>query len=181
RKVIGFIGDSTFFHAGLPALASAVHNNHDLTLVILDNGTTAMTGHQPHPGAEMAAKGLPLTYIPIEGAVKGLGVKHVSIVNPMKLKQMQQAIKEAADFKGVSVVISRALCPMLALPKEKKKKKRSFYVNENKCKNHRDCLNLLGCPAFFVEDGKVKIDETICTGCALCTQICSENAILPKK
>ena len=181
KKAIGFIGDSTFFHSGLSGLASAVYNQHDMTLVILDNGTTAMTGHQPHAGAEMVAEDPSLTYIPVENAVRGLGVSHVLVVNPLKMKQMRDAIREAVDFKGVSVIISRAFCPMLPAAVRKKEKKRAFYVNEGKCKNHRDCLNILGCPAFYVDGDRVKIDEAMCTGCAVCAQVCPENAILPKK
>ena len=181
KKVVAFIGDATFFHSGLSGLASAIYNQHDLTLVILDNGTTAMTGHQPHPGAQLAGNDLPFTHINIEDVVKGLGVEHMAVVNPFKLQKMRESIKAAVAHEGVSVIISRALCPMYAKQIGNKEKAHAFYINENRCKNHRDCLTVLGCPAFYVDGGSVRIDDAACTGCAVCAQICPENAILPKK
>jgi indolepyruvate ferredoxin oxidoreductase alpha subunit len=180
RKVVAFIGDSTFFHAGLPGLVNAVHNNHDITLIVVDNGTTAMTGHQPHPGVDMAKLGYPHTRISIEEVVKGLGVKHVATVNPLKSKKLMDTVKEAVEFKGVSVIISQEICPLYARTIEKKPK-RAFYVNREKCKNDRECINKLGCPAFYLEEKQVCINEDSCIGCTLCAQVCPENAILPLK
>ncbi|MBI4773036.1 MAG: indolepyruvate ferredoxin oxidoreductase subunit alpha [Deltaproteobacteria bacterium] len=182
RKVVAFIGDSTFFHSGLPGLVSAVHHNHNFTLVILDNGTTAMTGHQPHPGVDLRPLGFEgYSTVDIETVVRGLGVKHVTVVEPLKLKKTQEAVKEAVEFKGVSVIISREICPLYAKVLPDAKKTRSFHVAEAKCANHRVCINDLGCPAFYLEDDRVKINENVCIGCAVCAQICPENAILPVK
>jgi indolepyruvate ferredoxin oxidoreductase, alpha subunit len=180
QKVVGFIGDSTFFHSGITGLVNAVHNNHNFTLIILDNGTTAMTGHQPHPGVNTKAIGDVTTHIPIEPLVKGLGVKHVSVIKPFKVRASKKAIKAAVEFEGVSVVISQELCPLF----EKRVAPRSrkpFAVNEKKCKGHLDCINKIACPAMFVEDGQARINTLQCIGCALCAQICPENAILPAK
>ena len=181
RKVVSFIGDSTFFHAGIPGLASAVFNNHDFTLVILDNGTTAMTGHQPHPGVDAAQFGLSNTQVSIEEVVKGVGVKKVITVNPLKFRKTVEAVKEAVAFEGVSVIITRAICPLFARTLPDRKEERAFYVHQDRCKNHRDCVNKVACPAFYLESEQVFIDENRCVGCTFCAQICPENAILPKK
>ncbi|KMY66670.1 indolepyruvate ferredoxin oxidoreductase [Desulfocarbo indianensis] len=180
QKVVSFIGDSTFFHSGLTGLANAVHNNHNFTLVILDNGTTAMTGHQPHPGVDTEKIGDSTTHIDIEGVVRGLGVQHVTTIKPLKTKSSIAAIKEAVEFQGVSVVISKELCPLYARRVAPKTRK-PFQVSEAKCKGHLDCIKKVACPAMFLENGKAKINSLQCIGCALCAQICPENAILPVK
>lgn len=180
QKVVGFIGDSTFFHSGITGLVNAVHNNHNFTLVILDNGTTAMTGHQPHPGVNTKAIGDVTTHIPLEPLIRGLGVKHVTVIKPFKVRASQKAIKAAVEFEGVSVIISQELCPLFekrVAPRSRK----AFAVNEKKCKGHLDCINKIACPAMFVENGQARIDALQCIGCALCAQICPENAILPVK
>ncbi|PID78015.1 MAG: indolepyruvate ferredoxin oxidoreductase subunit alpha [Deltaproteobacteria bacterium] len=181
KKVVAFIGDSTFFHSGINGLISAVFNNHDITLIILDNRTTAMTGHQPNPGVDMTELGFEAyNKIDIETIVKSLGVQCVKTVKPYNVKKTKQAVKEAMDFKGVSVVIAKEKCVLYA-KQLKQNKKTVFQVNEAKCKNHRNCVNDLGCPAFFIENEKVKINSTMCTGCSVCAQICPEHAISPVK
>ncbi len=180
KKVIAFIGDSTFFHSGLTGLVNGVHNNHNFTLVILDNGTTAMTGHQPHPGMDTKMAGLPQTHLEIEEVVKGLGVKHVAVVKPRNLKKTEEAVKKAIDFEGVSVIISKEICPLYGR-RFKKPTGVTFTVDLNKCKNHRDCINKFACPAFYVEGGEVFIDENLCIGCAVCAQVCPEKAIVRRK
>jgi len=180
KKIIAFIGDSTFFHSGIPGLVNAVFNNHNLTLVILDNGTTAMTGHQPHPGVDMTRLNLDgFNRIAIEPVVRALGVPHITTIKPYKVKKSIAAIKEAILYDGVSVVISEEICALYSKAL-KEKQRRPFYVSD-KCKDHKTCLMELACPAFYMWDGRVKIDENLCTGCALCAQICPENAILPVK
>ncbi len=180
KKVIAFIGDSTFFHSGIEPLINGIFNNHNFTLVIMDNGTTAMTGHQPHPGVDMKQLGCSgYGQVSIENVVRAIGVSHVEIIRPYRVKKSIEAIRRALEFKGVSVVISKELCALLAkslkIPRGK-----PFYVSD-KCRNHRDCIDQLGCPAFYVEGDKVKIDAEICTGCTLCAQVCPEHAILPVK
>jgi indolepyruvate ferredoxin oxidoreductase, alpha subunit len=180
QKVVSFIGDSTFFHSGITGLVNAVHNNHNFTLVILDNGTTAMTGHQPHPGVDTQAIGDSTTHIPLEPLIRGLGVQHVVTIKPLKVRAAMKAIEEAVAFQGVSVVVSQELCPLFARRVAPRTRK-PFQVNEAKCKRHMDCINKVACPAMYVENGQAKINTLQCIGCALCAQICPENAILPVK
>ena len=180
KKVVSFIGDSTFFHSGITGLVNAVHNNHNFTLVILDNGTTAMTGHQPHPGVDTEKLGDPTTHIDIEQVVRGVGVQKVVTVKPLKVKAAMEAIKEAVEYEGVSVIISRELCPLFARRIAPRKRK-PFRVDESKCKNHRECINTVACPAFYLDGEQTKINPNLCIGCALCAQICPERAIVPVK
>lgn len=180
-KVISYIGDSTFFHSGIPGLINAVFNNHDLTLVILDNHTTAMTGHQPHPGVDMSGLGQEgYGRVSIESVVRGIGVPHVSVIRPYNVKKSVAALKEAIEFEGVSVVIARQDC-VLQARSLKKQTGRPFRVDPQKCANHRNCINDLACPAFYMDEDRVCIDESICTGCSVCAQVCPENAIVPVK
>ncbi len=180
KKVISFIGDSTFFHSGITGLVNAVFNNHNFTLVILDNFTTAMTGHQPHPGVDMTDFKLDgYNRVSIEEIVRAVGVKHVTVIQPFKVKKSVDAVREALNHQGVSVIISREICALYAKGL-KKLKARPFYVSD-KCKNHRTCLNELACPAFFLENDRPTINPAQCVGCAVCAQICPENAILPLK
>ena len=180
KKVVSFIGDSTFFHSGMTGLVNAVYNNHNFTLVILDNGTTAMTGHQPNPGVDMEALNLDgYNRISIEAVVRAIGVQHVTVIQPYKVNKSIAAIREALAYQGVSVIISQQLCTLYA-KSTKRLKTRSFQVTD-KCKNHRDCLNEFACPAFYLQGSQVRIDPDVCVGCAVCAQICPENAITPIK
>lgn len=180
KKVISFIGDSTFFHSGMTGLVNAVFNNHNFTLVILDNGITAMTGHQPNPGVDMEQMNLSgYNKVSIEKIVRAMGVEHVTIIKPFKVKKSIAAIKEALNFKGVSVIISQQIC-MLYAKSLKILKPRPFKISD-RCMNHRDCINDIACPSFYIKEDRVNIDPDTCVGCALCAQICPENAIIPLK
>jgi len=180
QKVIAYIGDSTFFHSGIPGLINAIFNNHNLTLVILDNRITAMTGHQPNPGVDMAEMGFDgFNRIDIEELVKAIGVKHVAVINPYNIKKSIELSRAAIEFKGVSVIISRKKCTLYA-KNLKQIKDRAFYVTD-KCINDRVCINEIACPAFYIDGEKVKINPDMCVGCATCAQICPQNAIKPLK
>jgi len=181
QKVAAFIGDSTFFHSGITGLINAVHNNHKFTLIILDNGTTAMTGHQIHPGVDSAAMGLDLPQVIIEDLVKGCGVKDVHVVKPFNIRKTIESLKASLEHDGLSVVISKEYCPLFAKGIGKARKARPFTVNHDKCKNHRDCINKLACPAMYLEEDLVYINKNLCIGCSVCAQICPENAIVPLK
>jgi indolepyruvate ferredoxin oxidoreductase, alpha subunit len=180
KKVIAFIGDSTFFHSGLTGLVNAVYNNHNFTLVILENGTTAMTGHQPHPGVDMGNLNMSgYGRVSIEAVVRAIGVEHVTVIQPYKVKKSIAAVKEALAYNGISVIISREMCTLYA--RSLKQLKVRAFAGTDKCKNHRDCINEIGCPAFFLDGERVRINPDTCVGCAVCAQICPENAITPVK
>jgi indolepyruvate ferredoxin oxidoreductase, alpha subunit len=175
QTVVAFIGDSTFFHSGLPALANVVHNGHDFLLVILDNGTTAMTGHQPHPGVTMAPPGYPGKPIDLTGIVRALGVEQVWKVNPLKYKESLAATKEALESKGLRVLISQAPCHLYEARVTGKKRRARFQVKDD-CGDCRHCLDYFGCPAMSVKPNagrtQMLIDQDQCSGCAFCVQFC---------
>jgi indolepyruvate ferredoxin oxidoreductase alpha subunit len=181
QKVVAFIGDSTFFHSGITGLINAVHNNHKFTLVIMDNGTTAMTGHQPHPGVDTGPIGIERTTVSIEGVVRGCGVTDVHLVRPLQVKKTIEAVRATLENDGISVVISQEFCPLFARATGQRKKLRPFYVDIGRCKNHRDCLSQLACPAMYLDGDQVAINSNLCIGCSVCAQICPENAILRMK
>ncbi len=175
QKVVAFIGDSTFFHSGLPGLANAVHNGHDFLLVILDNGTTAMTGSQPHPGVTLTPPGYSGKPIDIAGLVRALGVENLWTVNPFHYKEALAATKEALEASGVRVLISQAPCYLYESRITGKKRQARFQVT-GECGECRDCLDYFGCPAMYLKPGakgsQMLIDADVCTGCAFCVQWC---------
>lgn len=165
-----FVGDSTFFASGMTGIVNAVYNDADMVLCVLDNSTTAMTGHQPHPGTGINMMGDVVSKISIEAILKAVGLKKVITVDPLKLDEAVEAVKECADIKGVTAVIFKSPCIALYKPEKK------FAVNE-KCVNCLKCIREIGCPAIVREDGKVKIDTALCTGCGLCSKVCPMGAI----
>jgi len=181
RKTVAFIGDSTFFHGGITGLVDAVYNKHNVLLVILDNGTTAMTGQQIHPGVDPTPFGVDKHRIKPEDVVRGVGVQDVHVVHPRNLKKTQEAVEAAMKYEGVSVLISEEDCPLYARRIGRLPKRPVFRVDQAKCKNRRDCLNYLACPAFYLEGTAVMINPDLCNGCAVCSQVCPEGAIRPVK
>jgi indolepyruvate ferredoxin oxidoreductase alpha subunit len=175
QKVVAFIGDSTFFHSGLPGLVNAVHQGHDFLLVILDNGTTAMTGHQPHPGVTLTPPGYPCEHVPLQRVVQALGAQKLWVVNPFKYKEAIAATKEALQESGVRVLISQAPCPLHVHRVKGRKTKARFQVT-GECGECRHCLDYFGCPAMYLEAGEaagqLRIDPELCSGCAFCVQWC---------
>lgn len=169
RPVFAFIGDSTFFHTGIPGLINAVYNQHQIKLVLLDNSTTAMTGHQPHPGIGRTAAGEITEVIDPVGIIKACGVKLVEEVNPLDLTAAEQGVKKVMDYPGVAALIMRYPCVSLYKPK------RRFVVNQDKCINCRRCIKELGCPAF--QSGTKPQIGPACYGCGLCAQVCPVGAI----
>ncbi|MEF8879950.1 MAG: indolepyruvate ferredoxin oxidoreductase subunit alpha [Candidatus Thermoplasmatota archaeon] len=184
QKIISFMGDSTFFHSGIPAIIDAVHHSHDVVITVLDNRTTAMTGHQPHPGTEYDGMGYPAKKILVEDVVKGCGVEHVEVVNPNNIKKTSEAFKRALNHKAPSVVVSKSPCILLANRDKRKQGKKIpvFTVDQEKCEQCRKCIEEFACPAFYQnEDGGIHIDEQQCNGCGNCVQICPFNAIKIRK
>jgi len=184
QKVIAFIGDSTFYHSGMPPLANAVHNNLNMLVVIMDNGTTAMTGQQPNPGEDRDYNGKPVTPIPLEDVVKGLGVRNVFIIDPYNLKESLITINRILHETGVSVIISRQEC---AINRDRKLRKKGvmevYVVNQDKCGKCMNCVENFSCPALFVESGEIHINPSICDGCGVCAEplVCPFKAIEVRK
>ena len=166
-----FIGDSTFFHSGIPGVINAVYNDSDIVIIVLDNSTTAMTGHQPHPGTGKTMMGNISDKISISNVLNALGVKQVVTRDPFDLEQSIAAVKEAAAFKGISAVIFKSPCIALVSPAP------LYSVDAEKCAGCRLCINELGCPAIVKADDKVRIDPSLCYGCSICAQVCPFQAI----
>lgn len=167
-----FVGDSTFFHTGIPGIVNAVYNEADITVIVLDNSTTAMTGKQPHPGTGQTMMGNVSEKINISEVLQSLGVKHVTTVDPFDQKKSMVAVKEAADFKGISAVIFKAPCIAVAPPGP------LHRIERDKCTGCKICIRELGCPAMIKDDDKVEIDPSLCYGCTLCVYVCPFNAIV---
>jgi len=178
RNSIALIGDSTFFHAGIPGLINAVYNNHKIVVAVLDNLATAMTGHQPHPGTGLTGMGSPTEKILIENVAEGCGVKYVRVVDPFKVKETEAVLKEALQHPGPSVIVFRSPCALM-LVRERRRKGIELSVCKitDKCTNCMACIKLLGCPALIIEDEKVGVNESLCIACGLCGSVCPYDAI----
>jgi indolepyruvate ferredoxin oxidoreductase alpha subunit len=170
-KHFAFIGDSTFFHSGITGIVNAVYNNADVNIIILDNSTTAMTGHQPHPGTGVTMMKEQTVRASIENICSALGVKSLNIVDPFDFYKSVETVKKAADEAGVSVIIFRSPCIV------KEKSTKAPLTVSDKCTGCQRCIREIGCPAMKLEQGKVHIDPVICTGCSLCTNLCAFDAI----
>ncbi|WP_407434484.1 indolepyruvate ferredoxin oxidoreductase subunit alpha [Treponema sp.] len=183
RLCFSFIGDSTFFASGITGVVNAVYNQSHQTLCILDNSTTAMTGHQPHPGTGVTMMGQIVDKISIPKILESVGVKPIIEVNPFNLEEAVNAVKEASSAPGVSAVIFKSPCISVA-SKLGYKFPGHKSVDSAKCIGCQKCIRELGCPALSVsltknEKGKqvVEIDSSLCTGCSLCAQVCPTGAI----
>ncbi|EMR73260.1 indolepyruvate ferredoxin oxidoreductase, alpha subunit [Thaumarchaeota archaeon SCGC AB-539-E09] len=177
---ISWIGDGTFFHAGIPAMINAVVNNAPINIVVADNGIIAMTGFQPTPQSGKTAMGGPAKKISIEDIATAAGVDFLEVVDPFDLDATEKAFKRMLEAEGVSMVIVRRLCAMEALRNMRPNKPVPYVVDEDACVGCKLCLNQLGCPSLIWSetDRKASIDATLCTGCGVCAQVCPQGAIL---
>ncbi len=173
EKVVAVIGDSTFLHSGMTGLLDLVYNAGSLTVVVLDNGTTAMTGHQEHPGTGRSALGNPAKAVEIAKVARALGVEDVQQVNAFDLPALRKAIKDAIDRPEPSVVVVRGLCAL-----RNRERREPAVVAEERCNGCGLCLRI-GCPALVKKDGVVEIDAGLCVGslCRVCGQVCARSAI----
>ena len=182
-KIVATIGDSTFLHAGIPALINAVYNGAKFVLIVLDNLTTGMTGHQPHPGIGVRADGSVGKAVKIEDIVKACGVEFVEVVNPYKVKEFENVIRRALEYDGVAVIIARQLCSIVRMREIRRRgvKLLPFEVNHNVCNACMECVRVFSCPAIYIDGDKPQIDPLLCTSCGVCARICPERAIRVKK
>ena len=171
-KAFAFVGDSTFFASGITGTVNAFYNQADMTLVVLDNSTTAMTGHQPHPGTGRTIRGDVVEAVSIERVLRAIGLTTVETVNPLDHKLAVATVKRVAAEPGVKAIIFKSPCVALVKPANRS------HVDAEKCIGCKRCVNQLGCPALVPQpDGKVAIDQSQCTGCTLCEQVCPVHAI----
>jgi len=175
--VIAFIGDSTFFHAGVPSLINAVHQRHRFLLMILDNRTTAMTGHQPHPGSRTDPRNPDAIPIPLEDVVKGCGVRWLRTIDPYDIPATIDLVNEALAYDGVSVIIARRECALITKRDEKGAIISKHYIDQEACKKCRTCVTKFQCPAISSIDKVQTIDYDSCAGCGVCAQVCPYGAI----
>jgi indolepyruvate ferredoxin oxidoreductase alpha subunit len=179
EPAVATIGDSTFFHAGIPPLLNMVHNRGVGTVIIMDNSTTAMTGHQDHPGIETTLMGEKVKKVDIYGLVKAMGVEKILKVNAFDVKAMEMALKECTSFKGTAVLIAEGECVFIS-----KDTQPAYGVDLDLCTACGICSRM-GCPAIVrvnvvhEKTGKRKtgIDPVLCTGCDVCRQVCPTGAI----
>ena len=172
KKTVAVIGDSTFMHSGMTGLANIAYNQTNSTVIILDNSITGMTGHQQNPTTGYNIKGDPAGKIDLEALVKAMGIERVRVVDPYNLEECDRVIKEELAVSEPSVIISRCPCALLKYVKHNGPLK----CDREKCVGCKSCMRI-GCPAISMKDGKVVIDETLCVGCGVCTQLCKFGAL----
>jgi indolepyruvate ferredoxin oxidoreductase alpha subunit len=170
-KTVAVIGDSTFMHSGMTGLANIAYNGSNSTVIILDNSTTGMTGHQQNPTTGYNIKGDPAGKIDLEALCRAMGFNRVRIVDPYDLKACDKAVKEELAAAEPSVIISRRPCALLKYVKHKA----PLTVDADKCRTCRSCMRI-GCPAISIKGGKAAVDATLCVGCGVCEQLCGFGA-----
>lgn len=171
-KTVAVIGDSTFMHSGMTGLATVAYNQSNSTIIILDNSITGMTGHQQNPTTGKNLYGDPAGQVNLELLVKGMGIRRVRVVDPYNIAECEAAVKEEIAVEAPSVIISRRPCALL----KNVKRLPSLHVETDLCRSCRACMRI-GCPAISMKGGKARIDETLCVGCGLCTQMCRFDAL----
>ncbi|MBR1810153.1 MAG: indolepyruvate ferredoxin oxidoreductase subunit alpha [Clostridia bacterium] len=171
RKTVAVIGDSTFMHSGMTGLANIAYNQSNSTVIILDNSITGMTGHQQNPTTGLNLRGDPAGKIDLESLCRAMGFARVRVVDPYDLKACGEAVREELDVHEPSVIISRRPCALLKYVKHKPPVK----VNPDKCRGCKSCMRI-GCPAISMKNKKAVIDNTLCVGCGVCTQMCAFDA-----
>ncbi len=171
KHTVAVIGDSTFMHSGMTGLANIAYNQSNSTVIILDNSITGMTGHQQNPTTGYNIKGDPAGKIDLEALCRAMGFARVAVVDPYDLAACERVIREELAASEPSVIISRRPCALLKYVK----KNPPLRVNRDKCIGCKSCMRI-GCPAISIKEGKAKVDETLCVGCNVCTQMCKLGA-----
>ena len=177
-KLFAIAGDSTFYHSLMPAVVNGIYNNSDVTLLILDNYWTAMTGHQPNPSSGYSSTGESVNEVDIFGIIRGMGAPFVEEANAFKIKELEAAIERAVEYCGFSVVVIRGECRLQYVRAAQESGIGSFSVEPELCTGCRLCVDV-GCPAigFDQSNKKAQIDLEMCNGCGICRQICPTGAI----
>ena len=170
-RTVCVIGDSTFMHSGMTGLANIAYNGSNSTVIILDNSITGMTGHQQNPTTGYNIKGDPAGKIDLEALCRSMGFERVAVVDPYDLAQCETVIREEMAAPAPSVIISRRPCALLKYVKRKP----ALQVRSDTCVACKSCMKI-GCPAISIKDGKAHVDETLCVGCGVCTQMCKFGA-----
>jgi len=170
-KCFAFVGDSTFFASAITGVVNAVYNQADMTLVVLDNSTTAMTGHQPHPGTGKTMMGNVVDKVDMVALLQALGLTAVEVVDPFDQEKSIQTVQKLADQPGVKAIVFRSPCAVLIPGKT------AAEIDRSRCIGCRKCIRSLGCPGIVLREGKVVIDSALCTGCGLCATVCPVQAI----
>lgn len=175
RPICCSIGDSTFFHTGMNSLLNAVFNKANITVTILDNRITAMTGHQPNPGVGFTVTGEPTVEVSLAKLCRAMGAGSVAVVDPYNLEEIQEAFKAAKDFEGTAVVIAKQPCVISG--KRAGIRRVPYIVDPEKCEGCKQCVKF-GCPAIeFDEENECTVITALCSGCGVCAQICKFEAI----
>ena len=172
KKTVAVIGDSTFVHSGITGLVDMVYNQGHSTVIIVDNSTTGMTGHQPNPTTGFNVRGEIAPQLDVVKLCEAIGVPSVRVVDPFNMKELEQTIMEESEKDVPSVIIARRPCALLV-----KKKTAPCAINTDKCRKCGMCMKI-GCPAILkAENGQVSIDTSLCNGCGLCKEMCHFGAI----
>ena len=181
--VIAHLGDSTFFHSGIPPMINAVYNKANITMVVMDNSATAQTGFQPHPGTGSTARGEPALQLRAENIARACEVEFVEVVDPFEVKKTIDTIERAIRFDGPAVVVCRRICRVLEQREWKRRREKNgpYQIDPDKCNDCRLCVTALGCPAIILEDNNVAIAISQCNGCGVCAQICPVDAIIQER
>lgn len=173
RRSLAVIGDSTFIHSGITGLIDIVYNKGTSTVVVLDNSTTGMTGHQNNPANGLTIKGDPTSAVDLEALARAVGIRRVRVVDPFDVEGTRKAIGEELEAEEPSLVISRRPCALLKSVKPQP----ALRVEDAKCVGCKACLTV-GCPAISFKDGKAVIDSVQCLGCGVCAYACRTGALV---